>query len=53
MAPKRKVAGKAAGRKPYRAPALVDYGSIPARTLSIASAGSLVDFMLVKAAKKF
>ncbi len=41
------------GRRPYRAPRLVDYGSIPARTLSNASAGSLIDVMLVKNSKKF
>jgi len=53
MASKRRVAGGAAGRKPYRAPSLVDYGSIPARTLSVAAAGSIIDAMLTKNAKKF
>ena len=48
MAPKRKD-----GRRPYRRPTLVDYGSIPARTLSTASSGSIIDIKAVKNAKKF
>ena len=48
MAPKRK-----AGKRPYRKPNLVDYGSIPARTLSQASTGSITDVKQIKQAKKY
>jgi len=39
------------GRRPYRAPRLVDYGSIPARTLGVMTAGSIFDAMFTTFAK--
>ena len=44
---------KKSDKRPYRKPTLVDYGSIPARTLSTAAMGSIFDVMGVKQAKKF
>ena len=41
------------GRRPYRRPTLVDYGSIPARTLSATADGSITDIKQIKLAKKF
>jgi hypothetical protein len=40
------------GRRPYRTPRLVDYGSIPARTLGSMVAGSFFDAMYMTLAKK-
>lgn len=42
-----------ATKRPYKKPTLVDYGSIPARTLSQASSGSITDIKAIKLAKKF
>lgn len=39
-------------RRPYRAPRLIDYGSIPARTLGVMTAGSVFDAMYMTLATK-
>jgi hypothetical protein len=52
MAPRRKHPVLPAARRSYKRPTLVDYGSIPARTLSAVQVGSLFDIMLAKQSKK-
>jgi hypothetical protein len=42
-----------ATKRPYKKPKLVDYGSIPARTLSVSASGSITDIKGIKLAKKF